>query len=257
MQSEDYENAVNAYLSASNERKSKLFSDLEKRAKSLDFAIKSTRMGIETIPIFEGRPLTEKEYSKLAETQRDAIEDRRSQLEPEVLDFARKVRAIEQETKDYVERLRNEIGSQVVTGQLDPVRQEFSDNGAVIEFLKEVETDILENILDFVETDEPQPEQPHEMFMPPEERDRFRRYKVNVFVDNTVAKGAPVIIETNPTYYNLFGRIEKNVEHGMYLTDFTMIKAGAIHKANGGYLVLNALDIFKQNGEHLTPDQRF
>ncbi len=246
LQSEDYENAVNAYLSASNERKSKLFSDLEKRAKSLDFAIKSTRMGIETIPIFEGRPLTEKEYSKLAETQRDAIEDRRSQLEPEVLDFARKVRAIEQETKDYVERLRNEIGSQVVTGQLDPVRQEFSDNGAVIEFLKEVETDILENILDFVETDEPQPEQPHEMFMPPEERDRFRRYKVNVFVDNTVAKGAPVIIETNPTYYNLFGRIEKNVEHGMYLTDFTMIKAGAIHKANGGYLVLNALDIFKQ-----------
>lgn len=246
LQSEDYENAVNAYLSASNERKSKLFSDLEKRAKSLDFAIKSTRMGIETIPIFEGRPLTEKEYSKLAETQRDAIEDRRSQLEPEVLDFARKVRAIEQETKDYVERLRNEIGSQVVTGQLDPVRQEFSDNGAVIEFLKEVETDILENILDFVETDEPHPEQPHEMFMPPEERDRFRRYKINVFVDNTSAKGAPVIIETNPTYYNLFGRIEKNVEHGMYLTDFTMIKAGAIHKANGGYLVLNALDIFKQ-----------
>lgn len=246
LQSEDYENAVNAYLSASNERKSKLFSDLEKRAKSLDFAIKSTRMGIETIPIFEGRPLTEKEYSKLAEPQRDAIEDRRSQLEPEVLDFARKVRAIEQETKDYVERLRNEIGSQVVTGQLDPVRQEFSDNGAVIEFLKAVETDILENLLDFVETDEPQPEQPHEMFMPPEERDRFRRYKVNVFVDNTSAKGAPVIIETNPTYYNLFGRIEKNVEHGMYLTDFTMIKAGAIHKANGGYLVLNALDIFKQ-----------
>ncbi len=246
LQSEDYENAVNSYLSASNERKSKLVSDLEKRAKSLDFAIKSTRMGIETIPIFEGRPLTEKEYSKLNEPQRDAVEDRRSQLEPEVLDFARKVRAIEQETKDYVERLRNEIGSQVVSGQLDPVRQEFSDNGAVMEFLKNVETDILENLLDFVETDEPQPEPAHEMFLPPEERDRFRRYRINVFVDNTSAKGAPVIIESNPTYYNLFGRIEKNVEHGMYLTDFTMIKAGAVHKANGGYLVLNALDIFKQ-----------
>jgi lon-related putative ATP-dependent protease len=246
LQSEDYENAVNAYLSASNERKSKLFGDLEKRAKTLDFAIKSTRMGIETIPIFEGRPLTEKEYSKLTDAQRDAIEDRRSQLEPEVLDFARKVRAIEQETKDYVERLRNEIGSQVVSAQLDPVRHEFSDNDAVIEFLKSVEADILENLLDFVETEEAQPEQPHEMFLPPEERDRFRRYKINVFVDNTTAKGAPVIIETNPTYYNLFGRIEKNVEHGMYLTDFTMIKAGAVHKASGGYLVLNALDIFKQ-----------
>ncbi|MEY4630249.1 MAG: hypothetical protein RIQ81_369 [Pseudomonadota bacterium] len=246
LQSEDYENAVNAYLSASNERKSKLFSDLEKRAKSLDFAIKSTRMGIETIPILDGRPLTEKEYGKLTDEQRDAIEDRRSQLEPEVLDFARKVRAIEQETKDYVEKLRSEIGSQVVSSQLDPVRHEFSDNAAIIEFLKDVENDILENLLDFVESDEPQQEQVQEMFLPPEERDRFRRYRVNVFVDNTNAKGAPVIIETNPTYYNLFGRIEKNVEHGMYLTDFTMIKAGAVHKASGGYLVLNALDIFKQ-----------
>ena len=246
LQSEDYENAVNAYLSASNERKSKLFSELEKRAKSLDFAIKSTRMGIETIPVLDGRPLTEKEYGKLSDVQRDAIEDRRSQLEPEVLDFARKVRAIEQETKDYVEKLRSEIGSQVVSAQLDPVRQEFSDSEAVIEYLKDVENDIIENLLDFVETDEPQQEQPHEMFLPPEERDRFRRYKINVFVDNTNAKGAPVIIETNPTYYNLFGRIEKNVEHGMYLTDFTMIKAGAVHKASGGYLVLNALDIFKQ-----------
>ena len=80
---------------------------------------------------------------------------------------------------------------------------------------------------------------------PAEERDPMRKYKVNVFVDNTKTEGAPVIIETNPTYYNLFGRIEKNVEHGMYLTDFTMIKSGAVHRANGGYLVLNAMDIFK------------
>jgi len=84
-----------------------------------------------------------------------------------------------------------------------------------------------------------------ELFGLHEERDKFVRYAVNVFIDNTGAQGAPVIIETNPTYYNLFGKIEKNVEHGMYLTDFTMIKAGAVQRANGGYLVLNAMDIFK------------
>ena len=76
-------------------------------------------------------------------------------------------------------------------------------------------------------------------------KDKLKKYKVNVFIDNKDTKGAPVISENNPTYYNMFGKIEKNVEHGMYMTDFTMISAGSIHKANGGYLVLNANDVFK------------
>src|SRR5690606_22618260 len=105
---------------------------------------------------------------------------------------------------------------------------------------------VIEHMLDFAEDDVEQ--EGENYFSMPEERDRFRKYQVNVFVDNTQQEGAPVIIETNPTYYNLFGRIEKNIEHGMYLTDFTMVKAGAIHRANGGYLVLNAMDVFKTQG---------
>jgi len=245
LQSEDYENAVNAYVSASNERKSKLFSDLEKRAKSLDFQVKSTRMGIETVPVFEGRALSEKEYSKLNEVQRDSIEDKRSQLEPEVLDFARKVRAVEGETKEYVEKLRHELGLQLVNSQVEPMLEKYQPFKEIEKYLTAVREQILENILDFVETDEQNPAP--DMEGPPhaDPRDRFRRYKVNVFIDNTQTRGAPVITETNPTWYNLFGRIEKNVEHGMYLTDFTMIKAGAVHRANGGYLVLHAIDIFR------------
>lgn len=245
LQSEDYENAVNAYISASNERKAKLYADLERLAKSMDFTIKSTRMGIETIPIVDGRSLTEKEYGKLGDKDRESIEDRRSQLEPEVLDFARKVRSIEQETSEYVESLRSDLGQQLVGRELDPLLDEYKESATITGYLQEVKEHILENLLDFVETDgEEGKEDP---FAPPE-RDRFRKYKVNVFVDNTNVQGAPVIIESNPTYYNLFGRIEKNVEHGMYLTDFTMVKAGAVHRANGGYLVLNAMDVFKTPG---------
>lgn len=243
LQSEDYENAVNAYVSASNERKAKLYSDLEKLAKGLDFIIKSTRMGIETIPVVDGRSLTEKEYSKLNEAERAKIEDQRSQLEPEVLDFARRVRGIEQETAQYVESLRNELGLGVVGGAIDGLIEEYKADSNIHEFLTAVKTHILENLLEFVEIEEGEGER--EQLFGPEERDPFRKYRINVFVDNTNQKGAPVIIETNPTYYNLFGRIEKNVEHGMYLTDFTMVKAGAVHRANGGYLVLNAADIFK------------
>lgn len=243
LQSEDYENAVNAYASASNERKAKLYNDLERLAKSIDFLIKSTRMGIETIPIVDGRALTEKEYGKLSDADREKIEERRGQLEPEVLDFARKVRGIESETSQYVEKLRGELGLAVVGGSIDPLLEEYQEHVEISGYLKTVKDHILENLLDFVEV-ETEGEENH-IFANADERDPFRKYRVNVFVDNTNQTGAPVIIETNPTYYNLFGRIEKNVEHGMYLTDFTMIKAGAVHRATGGYLVLNAMDIFK------------
>ena len=247
LQSEDYENAVNAYISASNERKAKLYAELEKLAKSMDFVIKSTRMGIETIPIVDGRALTEKEYGKLGDENRTSIEEKRAQLEPEVLDFARKVRTIEQETNQYVEALRNDLGLQIVGREIDPLIDEYKENTEIHGYLVEVKNHVLEHLLDFVEEQEEGGAR-EELLLGPEERDRYRKYKVNVFVDNTNVQGAPVIIETNPTYYNLFGRIEKNVEHGMYLTDFTMIKAGAIHRANGGYLVLNAMDVFKTPG---------
>jgi predicted ATP-dependent protease len=244
LQSEDYENAVNAYLGTINEKKSKLYSELEKLARTMGFVIKSTRLGIETIPVVEGRTLSEKEYGKLGDEDRSKIEEFRAQLEPAVLDFARKVRAIEGEANDYVEKLRSEIGENVVGAEIDPISERYKHDLEVVEYLKEVKEHILENLLDFVDDDEGG-DSPEPYMVGPEERDPFRKYRVNVFIDNTKTSGAPVIIESNPTYYNLFGRIEKNVEHGMYLTDFTMVKAGAVHRANGGYLVLQAMDIFK------------
>lgn len=241
LQSEDYENAVNTYISSANDIKSKLYSELEKLAKAKDFVIKSTRMGIETIPIVDGRPLTERDYSKLAEDERQEIEGRRSELEPEVLDFARKVRAIDKETSEQLENLRSSIGEQIISALIIPLLEEYGEFSDILEYIEQVREDVKENLLEFVEDDQPSGEDA--LFI--EDKDKFTKYKVNVFVDNSKIEKAPVIIENNPTYYNLFGKIEKNVEHGMYLTDFTMIKAGAIHRANGGYLVLNAIDIFR------------
>ncbi|WP_141732481.1 Lon protease family protein [Oligoflexus tunisiensis] len=241
LQSEDYENAVNTYISSANDIKSKLYSELEKLAKAKDFVIKSTRMGIETIPIVDGRPLTERDYSKLGEEERQEIEGRRSELEPEVLDFARKVRAIDKETSEQLENLRSSIGEQIISALIIPLLEEYGEFNEILEYIEQVREDVKENLLEFVEDEQPSNEEA--LFI--EDKDKFTKYKVNVFVDNSKIEKAPVIIENNPTYYNLFGKIEKNVEHGMYLTDFTMIKPGSIHKANGGYLVLNAIDIFR------------
>ena len=244
LQSEDYENAVNTYISSANDIKSKLYSDLERTAKNSEFVIKSTRMGIETIPVVDGRPLTERDYSKLTEDERQAIEVRRSELEPEVLDFARKVRTLDKDTSEQLESLRDSIGEQIIQALVAPLTEEYEDYPDVLEYLEQVREDVKENLLEFSE-EEGNSENNTEEAMYEGHKDKFTKYKVNVFVDNSKTEKAPVIIENNPTYYNLFGKIEKNVEHGMYLTDFTMIKAGSIQKANGGYLVLNALDIFR------------
>ncbi len=249
LQSEDYENAVNSAVSRSNEIQAKMFAELEKMAKEKNFQIKSTRVGIETIPVIEGRPLTEKEYAKLSSEDRERVEATRSALEPEVLDFARKVRSIEIETKQYIENLQKEIGRQVIAAILGPVSESYKKNKEIEKYLDEIATHILDNLSEFFETDSDssggKSDEQELVVLAGGERDKFRKYKVNVFVDNRGTKGAPVVIESNPTYYNLFGKIEKNVEHGMYLTDYSMVHAGALHKANGGYLVLNAQDMFK------------
>lgn len=243
LQGEDYENAVNTYISSMNDRKSKMFSDLEKLAKTLDFVVKSSRMGIETIPVRDGRTLSEKDYNKLTDEVRDEIEKQRSVLEPEVLDFARKVRSLEAETRARVETLREDIGRQIVSSLMESVVDAYEDNEGISSYLGHMKDYVVDNLLDFVEDDEGD----EEVHLPAGDKPTFNKYKVNLFIDNSTSKTAPIVIENNPTYYNLFGKIEKNVEHGMYLTDFSMIKSGSIHRANGGYLVINVMDIFRND----------
>ncbi len=248
LQSEEYENKVNATVNASNDKKTKLFNELEKNARSMNFGVKSTRMGIVTVPIIDGKPLSEKEYSELTEQQKEEIETSRNSLEPEVLDFARRVRAIEAETRELLEDLRSEVGNFVLKENLDPLLKMYSESKELKEYLNEVKENILEHLVEFLKKnegdgDDEEAEEPEAVR--PRKADPYVQYRVNVFVDNTESKGAPIIVESNPTYYNLFGKIEKNIEYGIYTTDFKMIKAGSLARANGGYLVLNAIDIFR------------
>ncbi|MCB9229739.1 MAG: AAA family ATPase [Deltaproteobacteria bacterium] len=247
LQSEEYENAVNTRISQNNDRQSRRFSDLEKTARSMDFQIKSTRLGIETIPVIDGRPLTEKEYAKLSEKERSLIEETRAKLEPQVLEFARKVRSLELDAREYVIKLQKSFVNEVLGQVLGPVEQEYDHNEGIRTYLRQIRDHVVENISDFIDDEGAGGGEDEHQFhqLSQDKREKFRKYKVNLFVDNRDLQGAPVVIESNPSYYNLFGKVEKNIDHGMFYTDFTMVKAGAVHRANGGYLVLEASDIFK------------
>ncbi len=242
LQSEDYERTVNTIMSHSSEKQSKKYAELEKIAKKMSFQLKSTSIGIETIPLVEGRALTEREYSKLSDKEKFSIESKRSILEPIVLKYARKIRSIEVKTKELLRNLEKEIGRKMVEAAIEPLSKACIKYKELTEYLQQVRDYIVENLSDFVNPEDPKIENEQPFLI---ERDRFLKYKVNVFVDNRKAKCAPVFFESNPTYYNLFGKIERSVEHGMYMTDFTKIKSGSIHKNNGGFLIVDAQDVLK------------
>ncbi|MBI2603288.1 MAG: AAA family ATPase [Deltaproteobacteria bacterium] len=244
LQSEDYEKTVNAIVSQFNDLQAKKYAELEKIAKRINFQIKSTSIGIETIPLKDNRPVTEKEYSKLSAKEKERVEEKRSHLEPIVLRYARKIRSIETKMKETLHELEKNVGKKVVDAALDPLLRFYRKEQNVMAYLGQVREYLIENLADF----NPQEESTNEGETPhvfPHERDPFLKYKINVFVDNQKLKNAPVVTESNPTYYNLFGKVERTVEHGMYVTDFTKIKAGSLHKANGGFLLLDINDVLK------------
>ncbi len=243
LQSEEYENNVNARMYEGTEQKNQLYTELEGIAHEMGFSLKSSRMGIITVPMKDGKTLSEKEYKLLPEKERSDIEKRRGELEPRVMEFARAVRIIDQETRSVVEEMQNELGNYVIDLSMESMLKKYKKSKRVLEYLNNVKENFLNSILEFIEQEEEREKEEH-VEMRREVRP-FLEYEVNVYVDNSKQSGAPVVIENNPTYYNLFGKIEKKIEYGIYITDLSNIKAGSINRANQGFLVINAMDLFK------------
>ncbi len=239
LQGEEFEKVVNARVGSANERKNTLLNELEKVGRSLSFEVKMSNQGIETIPLVEGQQLDDAAYANLSPAQREQIETGRKELEPAILDFARSVRSIDTDTRAYVQKQRDETAQEVIRSLIKPIRESYRDLEQILSYLDDIEEAVLENLAHFYQSEDEEQNQAVRR----QERDPFVKYRVNVFVDNKNQKNAPLVVENKPTYYNLFGKIEKNIENGIYSTDFSMIKAGAVHKANGGYLVLNASDL--------------
>ena len=151
------------------------------------------------------------------------------------------MRESEKATKDALSQADRELGLSCLGHRLDPLRQKYGEFPKVLAYLETVQEDILNNLEDF-KPQTPQSQIPG--LKMPRQEPTFERYEVNVLVDNREAKGAPVIFESNPTYNNLFGRIEHVMQYGgVAVTDFTMIRSGALHRANGGYLVIDAREV--------------
>lgn len=241
LESSEYENRRAELLESYQAATNNLFQDLEKAAEKVGFALQRTVSGLVIVPQKSGRNYTQEEYDALNEKRRQKLEKQGKELTERLNEVLRQVREQEKLTKDALSLADRELGLSCLGHRLDPLREKYADLQKVLVYLESVQEDIL-NTLDDFKPQSPQPQIPG--IKMPRQEPTFDRYQVNVLVDNKDTEGAPVVFESNPTYNNLFGRIEHVMQYGgVAVTDFSMIRAGALHKANGGYLVIDAREV--------------
>jgi len=241
LESKEYETRRAEILEEYQSRNNELFQGLEKEAEAQGFTLQRTVSGLVVVPQKEGRNFTQDEYEALSDEERDKLEQTGKELTERLNDVLRQVRDSEKATKDGLAQADRELGMSCLGHRLDPLREKYAGFPKVLTYLEAVQEDIINNLEDF----KPQASQPQIPGLKlPRQEPTFERYEVNVLVDNKESAGAPVVFESNPTYNNLFGRIEHVMQYGgVAVTDFTMIRAGALHRANGGYLVIDAREV--------------
>ncbi len=238
----DYEQKENTVEQNAQEKVEKMFQDVEKSALETGFAMKRIPPRVVFIPLKpDGTPMPQEEYAALPDDRRKEVDENGRKLRKLLDDTLHDVQKLEKEARDQIEQLEQQVASYAVEMQIGKLKEKYKKFPKVKEYLETVEKDIEENHLLFRTADGQMPQNPFMMYQ--EETDPFTKYRVNLFVDNEKSEGAPVIFESSPYYYNIFGKIEYKSSVLAVSTDFTMIKPGSLHKANGGYLILQAKDV--------------
>lgn len=234
-ESKEYENRIQAINTEYNEKQTLIFEELEKKASKLDFVIKPTPSGLVVNPVLDGKIITEKEFSTLEASIKKEIEEKRKQLEVFINEFMFASRELEKERFQKIKKINDEMGLSIISNKLDTIKAEFEGIQEVEDYLNDVEHYTINNIAIFL----PSKNEPYPFVSLPS---KYIEYKVNVIVDNSNID-LPIFYEQNPTYANLFGKIEKQAYFGMLVTNFTNIVAGQIAKNNGGFLILDAMSV--------------
>lgn len=229
-------------------RQDKTFEELQQEASQKGIAVIRTPTGFVMAPMGEKEVLSPEEFEKLPESERQKIQASISELHEKLHNLLQLMPKYEQEGREKIRALNGEVAVFAVGHLIDDLRTKYADLPQVVNFLNEAQEDIIENVDEFLAP----PENPLAAMMrgamPFASRNSafLRRYEVNLIVDHSGTHGAPVVHEDNPTYQNLIGRVEYIAHLGALSTDFNLIRAGALHQANGGYLILDAYKLLMQ-----------
>ncbi|WAA11015.1 Lon protease family protein [Fervidibacillus albus] len=231
---EEYEKQGKAY-----------WNELEKFATNLSFKVERTETGIQSYPIVDGQPLGTNEFNELTDQEKNEIAEKGKRVQEKIRETVSFIHKIEDKVRKSIDLFAKQSVSYAIEGFFTPLYEKYADFPKVIEYLKHYFQDVVEHFTLFIDENEGVDSSVPALFGKGKKVE-LTRYTVHLFINNKQLSGAPVIYETNPTFQNLFGKIEYKGALGSYVTDFTQIKPGALHRANGGYLILQATELLQQ-----------
>ena len=244
--SEDYDKEKSDLSRTYDDKRDELIKKLDSVASENSFALKTSNSGIIFQPIIDNVLITEENYDSLDEDVKNGINERLESMQDVVNSIMRDIKNIDKEYRQKMDDLDYKIGMFAIGHYVSALQEKYQYSERVIKYLESVQEDVLENIDQFSEQ-EPDEEDPVAALLPKlggtKNDDATLKYRVNLIVDNSKTEGAPVIVDYNPTYYNLVGEVEYDNEYGNLTTDFMKIKPGLMHMANGGYLIIQAQDL--------------
>lgn len=245
--SEDYEQEKEQINKRYQDEKNDIMNKLREAAKEKSFGVRTSGGGVYFMPIIDGRTISEEEFEELSEDEKTGITEKSEAIQEAAAETMKKLRSLDRKIKEENEKAEYNIGLLTVGHYMMTLQEKYNGNKAASEYLYEVREDILDNLADFISSPEQGEDEAISAMMPwlvhgAGDTDLVR-YTVNLIVDNSSLKGAPVIVNYAPSYAALTGEIEYDSENGNFSTDFTKIKSGILHKANGGYLILQVSDL--------------
>ncbi len=244
----DYEEKKSDIVQKYRHEHDEIIKQITQEAREQNFSVKTKTGGIYFMPMSDGHVISEEQFDELSQEEKDAITKNLVVMQNRATEIMNILKDNEQKMSKEIEALDYSIGLFEIGRYLNNLFVKYADNADVTKYLQDVKESILNNVDKFLKPQDEEVDEQQQLFLPMRNKkddSEFVKYKVNVVVDNSGLTAAPIIIDFNPTYFNLCGEVEYENEFGNLSTDFTKIKAGLLHKANGGYLILQASDIFK------------
>ena len=225
------------------EKREVVMNKLSKDSQKYGFQVRSAQNGIYMMPIIDGKIIPEDEFEKLEESVKQEYEEKSMIVQQQIMDAISQIKQIERQADKKVSEWQSNIALLTVNAHINFIKSKYKRNKKINQFLNDVKQDVLKNVSYFLEEDKPQNQQQMQQNPLQRKADPCLNYRVNLFVDNSKSEGCPVIMDSNYTYPNLFGKLEYENYYGQLKTDFTMLKPGLLQKANGGYIIFQAKDL--------------
>ncbi len=242
-ESEDYAQKRVSTVKKFEDEKTKLWQEINQKANEAGFVLQRSPIGIAIIPVINGQPVADEQFTTLPPKIREQIRTRRENLQEDFRSAFRQFRDLEKSSEESIDKFNKEVATFAMDHLLETLLEKYGDIDEVKEFLGSVKNDILNNLATLLTAGQPRQQPALPFLMPSTVEDPTSSYKVNLLVDNSELKGAPVITERSPTQPHLFGLVQKEARFGALITDYTMIRAGSVHKSNGGFLIIPVEDL--------------